>query len=542
MKRKLLSCFLLLALSSCNMQSQDKASLSDSTSLSVSSKQDSNSSIDLTNLHKTTQTINIDYGQHIKDHTTLLFGYSNLFFDIKDYGIENLYAGDIVTVYYTGTMMIKDIYPGVVVLDGKIEKVEVLPADKVSLEVVPVPGGGYDILSNDNHRYILPDNYVVEPNNYYSIDKLYDGLKFMGTISKEKSSFTLDALYAIDFDESKLNNPTPSLTDDDKLNNYLNDLNNINNNAFNNDYFLTIEYTNKNQKSDENYTINIQKQENSEFFKYTSTNERYDYIIKDDKVNLYYDCIIYDDKLSSYSYKKAVLLKDFKAICNLYQNNKPLEIDKKYGNFSFNFYQIDPCCGGPAYIVIENENYNIQINLETNHYIFKDENRFVSNIDDYVPFDTYMKNLEKTSSLIKLDSDYSFLQEINPSEIDKDKYQYNPGFGIFNFYLKDNDKVIYTSYAFPDCSFSYKMCITKIEIEDKDFYFNGLTLKDSTDRISNKFLSMGFDSLSYAPIIEDTQTFIFVKNGLFIHLVTKNEENISITFFVKSTNIYNISY
>lgn len=543
MKRKLLSCFLLLTLISCDANSNKSQ---DNNSLSQTTNQDSNnSSNDLSALHKITEAINIDYGHNVKDHATLLFGYSKLFFDIKDYGIEKLYAGDIVTVYYTGTMMIQDTYPGVVYLDGKIEKVEVLPANKVSFEVVPVPGGGYDILSNDENRYTLPDYYVVEPSNYYNyytIDKVYDGLKFIGTISKTKSYSALDALYAIDFDESKLNNITPSLTDDDKLNNYLNDLNSINNNAFTNDYFLSIEFANKNQKSDENYTIEIQKQENSEFFKYKSTDEKYDYIIKDNKVNLYYDSIIYDDKLSSYTYKKASLLKDFKTICDIYQSNKPLVIDEKYENYSFNFYQIDPCCDGPAYIVIENENYNIQINLETNHYIFKDENRFVSNIDDYVPFDTYIKNLKETSSLIKLDSDYSFLQEIDPSEIDKDKYQYNPGFGIFNFYLKDNDKVIYTSYAFPDCSFSYKMCITKIEIKDKEFYFNGLTLKDSTDRISNKFLSMGFDSSNCTSITDDTKIFSFVKNGLFINLVTKNEENISITFSVKSTNIYNISY
>lgn len=541
MKKKLLGCLLLLSLISCNSNSDQLQSnhQSDDALESIS-----DSSIDYNNLNKITYAMTLNYGNYIVDGATLLFGDSFKFFNEHDYGIEKLYAGDVVTVYYTGEILIQETYPSNVILNGEIKDIKVQPAEKIYFEVSDVPGGGFEILNADgtSTNYIFPDYYVVEgTTNYYSKDALYSGLKFLGTISTNKSFSRLDGLYAINFDSSKFNN-TPSKTTEEKFNDYFADLEKINNNSFDNDYYLSLEYTSKDQEVENNYAIEFQRQGNKEFLKYSSNDDSYTYCLEDNNINLYYNNIIYNEELIHYGNLKKNLLNNFKIICDIYSNNKPLILENKYEDYSFDFYQIDPCCNGPAYLLVKNKDFDIQVYLETKSFIFFSKDQFIENINSYVPFDKYISDLKSTSSLIKLDGEYSFLQEISPSKIDENKYQYNPGFGIFDFYLKDNANVIYTSYSFPDCYFSYNSCITKIEIIDKNFHFNNLTLNDSSSIISNEFLKLGFESFSQSTSSDNYKTLSFEKNGLIISLITNNDENISITFSTKSTNIYKIVY
>ena len=76
-------------------------------------------------------TVNYDYGQHIQTSdgqglATILLNGCSLFFDPYDYDIEMpLLAGDVLTVYYTGEMLIQETYPATVVIqNGSIEHVE----------------------------------------------------------------------------------------------------------------------------------------------------------------------------------------------------------------------------------------------------------------------------------------------------------------------------------------------------------------------------------------------------------------------------------
>ena len=76
-------------------------------------------------------TVNYDYGQHIQTSdgqglATILLNGCSLFFDPYDYDIEMpLLAGDVLTVYYTGEMLIQETYPATVVIqNGSIENVE----------------------------------------------------------------------------------------------------------------------------------------------------------------------------------------------------------------------------------------------------------------------------------------------------------------------------------------------------------------------------------------------------------------------------------
>ena len=66
----------------------------------VSCAENTNSSIDDSSkitANSITKTMTLDYGNYIKSSATLLFGNMLVFFNHPNYGIDKLYAGDVVS-------------------------------------------------------------------------------------------------------------------------------------------------------------------------------------------------------------------------------------------------------------------------------------------------------------------------------------------------------------------------------------------------------------------------------------------------------------
>lgn len=150
--------------------------------------------------------MNYDYGTHIKDVATLLFNYSYVDVDLTKYNINDLKAGDVVKFYYKGELYILETYPGQILLtDDQIVNVELFKANIINFTAYQVPGGGYNIISDDGKTYKLPE-YIVYGDNFTSINNVYQDLKLQGTMVHNATDNKIVALYAIDYDPSKVDN------------------------------------------------------------------------------------------------------------------------------------------------------------------------------------------------------------------------------------------------------------------------------------------------------------------------------------------------
>lgn len=106
-----------------------------------------------------------DYGFHSPDKAVLLMDGSTVFVD------EELIAGDVVTVYYTGELYIQETYPSTVVFHGgSIQRVEVKQANVCQVTVAQSTQTGekrltspYDTMIQSSPDYVLTDkdgNYM----------------------------------------------------------------------------------------------------------------------------------------------------------------------------------------------------------------------------------------------------------------------------------------------------------------------------------------------------------------------------------------------
>ena len=79
-----------------------------------------------------TVTAAYDYGTHVQNQLTLLYGGSFRFFDLpENYG--EVLAGDTFTIEYTGELEIEEIEPSTVEITGEIVAVTAQKAERVGL-------------------------------------------------------------------------------------------------------------------------------------------------------------------------------------------------------------------------------------------------------------------------------------------------------------------------------------------------------------------------------------------------------------------------
>lgn len=498
---------------------------------------DTSSSIDY-NGNSITQTMTLDYGRHIESVATLLFGYMIPFFNQTNYGIDKLYAGDVVKVSYSGNLTIQELYPGIAKLEGSVLDVEVTMSEKINFTAVPNPGGGYSIVCDDSTKdYVLPEYYVVNGNGFFSTSDIYNGLKFIGTIQKDKENNTLDGLYAIDFDKSKISKKEINdKTIDEELNDYCNEFKNVLNEKVSNNYYFSI--------TTNDCKIQSQKINDVEYFKYSPTNDTsFVYEINKENVKLYSNGIIYEENLINYKKFKNYELMD---IISLLKLDEPLKNNQIYNGYLVNLYKIDPCCDGPVYVIFKKDEIEIKLYYSYKNYDLH-EKKYYINEKEYLPFDEYIKRVKNTAKSIKLSNEYSFLQEIQSNEI-SENYTYLPGFGAFKFFDKkyegdENNIVFYESYAFPDCSFTTNQSITHVFISDKEFSFNDLTLNDSVNKIIEKYQGLGFTLIDTSnDKLNDKVVYTLFKDGINITITEMDRKAKSIDFAVLQTNIHKVTY
>lgn len=99
--------------------------------------------------------ITIDYGLHVSDRVTELFGGAIIPAEIREKAGAPLIAGDEVRVSFTGEWLEQETYPSTIVMkDVQIQSVEVTHLPIVECVLAVIPGGGISLLPT-SHDILL---------------------------------------------------------------------------------------------------------------------------------------------------------------------------------------------------------------------------------------------------------------------------------------------------------------------------------------------------------------------------------------------------
>jgi len=550
MKKHSLLIISLLLLGSCSIpNNSENPSTIPSEELPSVSESISSNEINNEVAHKASFLANYDYGLHIENKATLLFDYGYLNFDYKKYiGDETIIAGDVLEVSYTGEIMIQETYPSnAFIVNGELLGATLHKASLVDFTVLAIPGGGLDIVADDRKNYKLPENIVYGDNNFTNISNIYQGLKLKGTLKPDSENNNLIALYAIDYDESKVdnnnnnNNNNHYTSDDESLNKYVEEI--IKAMTFNieEDYRYSI-YSNNNS-----FVKHYLKKDNVEYIYHndeTYSDNLNNCLVKlsDKKLIIETSKVRYEDSLTEHGleYYRTHNNEAEEDFIKFYNENKPLVNNKQYGDYILSIVSIDPCCGGPVYLCfddVKTENHeDVTIELSTSYV---DPNSlFGDKYKNLLTPEQYADKCIQTSSLITFDSKYKLLDKA--TDASEEDYNFNYGFGCYEFYDKkyESDKnesiVLYEVTNFPDHGFSVGSFITHITITDKDAIFNGLTLNSNINDIINKYSALGFN------LSDDSENrYVYQKDGIYI-IIAKDLSYIH--FGASVTNVSNIVY
>lgn len=544
MKKHSLLIISLLLLGSCSIpNNSENPSTIPSEELPSVSENISSNEINNEVVHKASFLANYDYGFHIENKATLLFGYGYLNFDYRKFiGNETIIAGDVLEVSYTGEIMIEESYPSnAFIVDGELLGAKLHKATLVDFTVEAVPGGGFDIVADDGNTYVLPEYIVYGYDDFTNINNVYQDLKLQGTLRYDSKGNKLIALYAIDYDESKLNNNNNNqyTSDDESLNKYCEEVIKAMTFNLNDDYRYSINY--------DGFVKHYLKKDNVEYI-YQNNENSYDNLnhclvkLYDDKYAIETPIVRYEDKIGNYTkeYYRTYNNEAEEDFIKFYNENKPLVNNKQYGDYILSIVSIDPCCGGPVYLCfddVKTENHeDVTIELSTSYV---DPNSlFGDKYKNLLTPKQYADKCIQTSSLITFDDKYKLLDKA--TDASEEDYNFNYGFGCYEFYDKkyESDKnesiVLYEVTNFPDHGFSVGSYITHITITDKDASFNGLTLNSNINDIINKYSALGFN------LSDDSENrYVYQKDGIYI-IIAKDLSYIH--FGASVTNVSNIVY
>lgn len=135
------------------------------------------------------------------DEATLLIGYANFFFNPNLYGYEKIIAGDQVTIFYTGTFMVLEIFPSIYdTTQMEIKTIEVIRPNIIEYVVMANPGGGTSLYTSDERYHsnvrFLVTNVVEKDRSYKHYNNYPVGTKLYGINPATAGHKNITAFYA----------------------------------------------------------------------------------------------------------------------------------------------------------------------------------------------------------------------------------------------------------------------------------------------------------------------------------------------------------
>ena len=147
---------------------------------------------------ETSFVVTCDYGKQVQGKVTYLLGGSSVFFNFDEYDIEGLVLGDIVTVEFTGEMVLQGKNPSKVNISGRILDIDVEDA-----EVLTVKYNGVSVVAEGKTNYTLENvpQYVIRDGagNFMSLEECPAGTILYATYAeggKKGKTVYLEGLYA----------------------------------------------------------------------------------------------------------------------------------------------------------------------------------------------------------------------------------------------------------------------------------------------------------------------------------------------------------
>ncbi len=178
--------------------SSDSSVKDETNSSSLTAETDSSSSIVDTQI--TLLTAHFDYGMHVEDQATLLLSGSTLFFDLEEYGIDRINAGDVIEVTYRGEFYVLENYPSTVVTDYmEIVDIRIIKTKILVLDVRLGENGKIQVTPKDESGYVFnTDNlYVVNQDRSYELlGERHIGATVYATLKQGKEENAIAALYS----------------------------------------------------------------------------------------------------------------------------------------------------------------------------------------------------------------------------------------------------------------------------------------------------------------------------------------------------------
>ena len=152
------------------------------------------------------QTINtivmIDYGVHIDGKITTLINGNLIWFNLNDYGIDKLVAGDELVIKYTGEYEVQETYPGSV--NSKkidIKSVELIKAEIAEFKLLIKPGTNELELKPVDSKYnnfalLNSEGYVIsQDQSFKKYTKYPYDTTIWATLPRTTGSIRVDGLY-----------------------------------------------------------------------------------------------------------------------------------------------------------------------------------------------------------------------------------------------------------------------------------------------------------------------------------------------------------
>ena len=175
-------------------------------SISACAMQQSNSN-NQTKLEEQTigKSIVADFGTHIKDEVTLLFGTALIPFKVSDYGITELIVGDYLEVSFTGEYMEYLTYPSTIDMRTiTVTGMKLYEARMAEYELAPIPGSGdLDLVPTEGFEgyTMISAEYVInEDGSFIAKDEYLKtaeaGSKLYGSNPAIMNSLNVTVLYS----------------------------------------------------------------------------------------------------------------------------------------------------------------------------------------------------------------------------------------------------------------------------------------------------------------------------------------------------------
>lgn len=144
--------------------------------------------------------LNVDYGRHISNQATLLMDNIIIPFDYKKFDIDYLAAGDRVSIAYKGTWMIQESYPArLYPNEVEILDVKVIHGKITEFELLPIPGGGYDLVEIDRSnsaRKVTVENCINKDSSFAPVESYPMQTRMYGIVPAALETTDIVAVYS----------------------------------------------------------------------------------------------------------------------------------------------------------------------------------------------------------------------------------------------------------------------------------------------------------------------------------------------------------